>query len=302
MTFNNDADIESADVKKTRGGGSTAMIGGGSIIGVLAVFLISQFLGVDLSGILGGTTDGTGAGSGGSDTSTSQDLSQDLAKCKTGADANKYDDCRMQGAAKSLNAYWSSQMKGYQKPGFTLVDGQTATPCGTASNAVGPFYCPTNQTIYIDTSFWQMLRTQFGATAGPLAQMYVLSHEWGHHIQNELGTFSEHQSRATGASSDSVRLELQADCYAGAWVAAASDTKDENGVAFLQPPTKDQIKDALNAAAAVGDDHIQEQAGGASNSDSWTHGSSAQRQKWFETGYKGGPRACTTFDVPASQL
>ncbi|WP_028245064.1 KPN_02809 family neutral zinc metallopeptidase [Pseudoclavibacter soli] len=296
MTFNNNANIESDDVQKRRGGGRTAMIGGGGVLGLIVVALVSQFLGVDVSGVVGGLT-------GDSNTSTtSTDLSADLDKCKTGADANSDDECRMQGAAKSLNVYWSGQLSDYAKPGFVLVDGETSTPCGTASNAVGPFYCPSDQTIYIDTSFWQVLRRDFDATAGPLAQMYVLAHEWGHHVQNETGAFAAHQSRETGAASDSVRLELQADCYAGAWVAAASTTTDENGVALLQQPTTDQITDALNAASAVGDDHIQQQSGVTTNSESWTHGSSAQRQKWFNAGYAGGPQRCDTFSVSAGQL
>lgn len=295
MTFNDNADITSDGVQKRRGGGRTAMLGGGGVLGLIVVALVSQFLGVDVSGVVGGLTDGQ--------TSTSAtDLTADLAKCKTGADANSDDECRMQGAAKSLNAYWSGELSDYQTPGFVLVDGETSTPCGTASNAVGPFYCPSDRTIYIDTSFWQVLRSDFDANAGPLAQMYVVAHEWGHHVQNLEGTLAAHQSSQTGAASDSVRTELQADCYAGAWVAAASTTTDENGVALLQQPTADQIADALDAASAVGDDHIQQQAGVDVSSESWTHGSSAQRQRWFNAGHTGGPQRCDTFSVSAAQL
>ena len=141
-----------------------------------------------------------------------------------------------------------------------------------------------------------MLAQQFGDEAGPLAQLYVLAHEYGHHIQQITGTFDQYPNNGTGPTSNGVRTELQADCFAGAWVANAAQQTDAKGVPFLQAPTEDQIRDALDAAAAVGDDHIQAQSGQV-NPESWTHGSSEQRQRWFATGYKSGVYACDTFAV-----
>jgi predicted metalloprotease len=176
-----------------------------------------------------------------------------------------------------------------------LFSDATGTGCGNATSATGPFYCPTDESIYVDTGFFDELRNQFGASGGPLAEMYVVAHEWGHHIQNVLGTMNNLDLRDTGPTSDSVRLELQADCYGGSWAKDASTVPDSSGVPFLQPITKQQIDDALNAASVIGDDRIQSQATGQVNPETWTHGSSAQRQKWFSIGFEQGPNACQTF-------
>jgi predicted metalloprotease len=226
--------------------------------------------------------------------------------CESGADANRDDACRIEFTEQSLDYYWSGLGPtygfDYTEPRVVVFDGATNTGCGNASTAVGPFYCPPDQTIYLDTAFYQTLRTQFGASAGPLAQEYILAHEFGHHIQHLLGTTEGLDLQDTGAASDSVRLELQADCFAGAWVAAASTTVDDTGNTFLQPVTAQQVADALNAASSVGDDSIQETTQGQSNPETWTHGSSEQRQKWFQTGYEGGPDACTTFQAAPGDL
>ena len=132
--------------------------------------------------------------------------------------------------------------------------------------------------------------------------MYVIAHEWGHHIQNIAGIMKGLDLQNTGAASDSVRLELQADCFAGAWAGSASTTADASGTPFLEPITNEQIADALNAAASVGDDNIQEATQGQVNKESWTHGSSAQRQKWFQQGYEQGPQGCDTFGATAADL
>jgi len=182
-----------------------------------------------------------------------------------------------------------------------LYDGQTQSGCGTASSATGPFYCPSDQAIYLDVAFFDTLSGDYGASDGSLAQMYVLAHEWGHHISNLIGTLQQ-AGRETGPASGSVRLELQADCFAGAWVKDASTVTDDAGVPFLQPVTQQQIADAMSAAAAVGDDHIMESAGVEVNPERFTHGTSEQRQRWFQAGYRSGPAACGTFDVPASEL
>ena len=289
MTFNDDADIKGGRVSK-RGRNTAIGIGGGGV-GLIAIVLISQLLGVDLTGLVGGTS---GTSSNATDTP--------LTECRTGAQANNDIDCRMQAAATSLDSYWSGTVDGYTQPQLVIFDGSTNTGCGGATTAVGPFYCPNDQTVYIDTAFYDELKSQFGATGGPLAQLYVIAHEWGHHIQNITGIMDNLNLQQTGPTSDSVRLELQADCFAGSWVGAAQSTKDANGVPFLEPVTQSEINDALNAAASVGDDHIQQATQGQVNPESFTHGTSAQREKWFNAGLKGGPHACDTFGASAGSL
>lgn len=293
MTFNPNADISG---NTTRRRGRNAAIGGGvgvGVIGILAL-LIGPMLGVDLSGFIGG---GGGAPSGGSASSEGT-----LLECKTGADANTNDDCRMAGAEVVLNDYWTEHVDGYVAPTMTVVDGQTPTQCGTASNAVGPFYCPPEQGVYIDPDFFAIMRQQFGASAGELAQLYIVGHEWGHHIQNITGVMRQHPNNGTGPDSNGVRTELQADCYAGAWLGDVTQQKDDNGVPYLQPPTEAQLSDAVNAAYVVGDDHIQQQSGGFVSPESFTHGSSEQRKYWFANGYQNGLGVCDTFAIPGDQL
>jgi predicted metalloprotease len=174
-----------------------------------------------------------------------------------------------------------------------------STACGSATSAVGPFYCPGDQTVYLDTGFYDELRNRFDAEGGPLAQMYVVAHEFGHHIQNLQGTMDSIERGDTGPTSDAVRLELQADCFAGAWAGEASTVPDDSGTPFLKPITKAQVADALNAAASIGDDRIQESTQGQVNPEAWTHGSSEQRQQWFETGFEQGAAACDTFAAGA---
>ena len=291
MTFNDDADIRGGRV--TKRGRNTAIGVGGGGLGLLAIVIIGQLLGVDLTGLVGG---GSGSGSGSSEPGTA------LSQCQTGAQANTDIDCRMQAAATSLDAYWGGAVQGYTQPQLVIFDSGTSTGCGSATTAVGPFYCPPDQTVYIDTAFYDELRSRFGASGGPLAQLYVIAHEWGHHIQNITGIMNGLNLQATGPTSDSVRLELQADCFAGSWVGAASDTKDANGVPFLEPVTAAEITDALDAAASVGDDHIQQSTQGQVNPESFTHGTSAQREKWFDVGRTQGAQACDTFGATASGL
>jgi len=297
MSFNDDANLDTSGVQR-RGGGRGIAIGGGSAVVLIIAFVASQFLGVDLTGLVSGVVDN------GSQSSQSDPSS--LEQCKTGADANKNVDCRMVGAQNSLDAYWSAQAPQlgirYRTPGFVLYDGQTSSGCGTASNSVGPFYCPGDQTMYIDPSFFTLMERQLGAEDGPLAELYIVGHEWGHHIQNELGVFDRIDQRATGPASDGVRSELQADCYAGSWIASASQTTDKQGTALLKPPTQSQISNALGAASAVGDDHIQSQSGRGVHPESFTHGTSEQRTRWFTTGLQQGWQACDTFKVSASKL
>jgi predicted metalloprotease len=237
-----------------------------------------------------------GGGTGTSPTDSS------LEQCQTGEDANENLDCRMKGAAASLEEFWSNTLDGATPTEIALFTGGVDTGCGGATSAVGPFYCPRDQVIYIDTAFFDQLKTQFGSSGGPLAQLYVVGHEWGHHIQNITGVMNNLDLQTTGPTSDGVRLELQADCFAGAWIAGASTTLDDSGTPYLEPPTQDQIRDALSAAAAVGDDNIQEQTQGQVQPETWTHGSSDARQKWFLVGYEQGANACDTFGASAADL
>ncbi len=294
MTFNDNANIGGGKVSK-RGRNTGIAVGGGGV-GLIVLFVLSQFLGVDLTGLAGGGQPQPESGSVSS-----------LENCQTGADANVDIECRIKGAAASLDEYWATELPSlggaYQSPQpIVLFTESTNTGCGGASSATGPFYCPPDQTIYIDTAFFDDLRTRFGSSGGPLAEMYVVAHEWGHHIQNLTGALEQSQDGQTGAGSNAVRVELQADCYAGAWSASASKTLDASGVPFLQPITQEQIQDALSAASAVGDDRIQESTQGRVNPEGWTHGSSEQRQRWFMTGYDQGAGACNTFAPDDSQL
>jgi len=297
MTFNEDSRLSGGKVKRR---GRTTAIGGGAVgVTAIVVFLIAQFTGVDLSGFVG---DG-----GGTTQIQQQGGTADAApECRTGEDANLRVECRMEGAAESLDGYWTAESRqlgvSYTSPDFFLFSGSTDTSCGQASAATGPFYCPPDRAVFLDTAFYDDLQSRYGSSGGPLAQMYVVAHEWGHHVQQLQGAFANTDRSGTGASSGSVRVELQADCYAGAWVGDAANTRDADGETFFEPISRAEINDALSAASAVGDDSIQERATGRVDPDSFTHGSSEQRQRWFLQGYQRGATACDTFSVPGSSL
>ncbi len=297
MTFNPDAEIRSGNVSRAggpRGGGGRGLAigGGGGGCLLLVIVLVWAVAGGDVGDLLGGTE------------TTSQGQDTSLAEqCRTGADANADDDCLVQATVESADAVWAALATEAQirfvEPQALLFTDRVSTGCGAATSAVGPFYCPADRTIYIDTSFYGELTSRFGADGGQLAKEYVVAHEYGHHIQELQGTMDRIDPRATGPASDSVRLELQADCYAGVWANHASSATDDDGVAMLEPLSSDDIDSALSAASAVGDDHIQHDvSGGPVTPETWTHGSSEQRRAWFTTGYgSGDPRSCDTFDV-----
>jgi predicted metalloprotease len=297
MRFDDDSQLDSSQVRDTRGRGGgfprrggVAIGGGAGILGVV-VFILLQLLGG------GGTTSGALPG-----IDQIQGESTELAEeCKTGADANTKEDCRVVAVVNSLQEFWAAEFERrgaqYQLAPTTLFSGGVQTGCGAASSDVGPFYCPRDGTVYIDLSFYRDLQTRFGAKGGPFAQAYVLAHEYGHHVQNLTGTMERVGNSQSGEQSGAVRLELQADCYAGLWANhATTEPGPDGGDPLVERITEQDIADGLDAAAAIGDDAIQQRFQGQVNPETWTHGSSAQRQKWFTTGYRTGDLAqCNTF-------
>lgn len=260
------------------------------------MLVLALLLGGDPGSLLGGLSGATDP--------SAQSPGASLEGCETGADANRDVDCRVVFTVGSLDSVWGQELGAqtgtdYIPPEVVLFSGAVNTGCGNATSEVGPFYCPADSTAYFDTSFFQLLVDRFGSSAGPLAQEYVVAHEVGHHIQNQLGDIGRAQTDPRGADSAAVRTELQADCYAGVWAHYADTLPGpDGGPPFLNTLTDTDIQDALSAASSVGDDRIQQSAGGRVNPEGWTHGSSEQRQKWFVTGYRTGRvDACNTYSA-----
>ena len=262
--------------------------GGGGLVTLLlvaAVFILPK--------LLGGATGGLGGAPPAADPAAAPDRP---------ASAGGDDACSTEqeqivcGATNDVADYWVERLPrsfgtDYLETETVFFSGATDTGCGRASSQTGPFYCPLDQLVYFDLDFLAQLQQSFGAT-GDLAAQYIVAHEYGHHVQNVLGINEQmrraQQSDPQRANQYSVALELQADCFAGAWAAdaAARDRFDD----------PQEIEEALEAAAAVGDDAIQQKTQGRVDPESWTHGSSAQRVEWFERGYRtGDPERCTTF-------
>lgn len=298
MTFRGDANFDTTTVSRGGGGGPSGgaiAVGGGGIVTVILV-IISMVFGVDLTGLAP------------SDPIQPQSQSQsqggeEVTGC-TGDDANDPANvtCRMEGGADSMSSFWAATMQAneleYVDPSVQLFDRQVQTGCGDATSAIGPFYCPPDQRIFIDTTFFQQMRDQFGAEGGNLAELYVLAHEWGHHIQGVTGQLGRVQQGDSGPQSSAVRSELQADCYAGAWIGSAIEVPDGGDAPVIESVSEEQMRQAVDAAKTIGDDRLQEMSGGGVNPEGWTHGSSEQRQTWLLNGSSGGVGACDTWNAP----
>jgi hypothetical protein len=316
VDFNRDAELDTSQVSDDRDGGGygggggglggRVAIGGGgvSVVGIIIYLLLNQLGGGSLSGGLsglGGGGLGSGEPGGQSPTGASGGVNGGhiAAQCHSGADADQQTQCEVVGLVNSIQSYWSSEFRQSgrtYRPAVTHVfRGQVETGCGPATADVGPFYCPADKNVYLDLSFYQELTQRFGAQGSAFAHAYVLAHEYGHHVQDLLGRSAG--GSATGATSGSVRLELQADCYAGVWANHAEQTTSASGKPLIENISQDDIHSALDTASRIGDDFIQSQiAHQQVNSGQFTHGTSAQREKWLTTGLQtGDPARCDTF-------
>ena len=293
MRFRRNAPLDTGQVRDARGRsmgpGGVAVGGGGlGLVGLIIYILISVLSngggGAGLPPQLAPLADQRVSVN---DTPSDIDMN-----CKTGQDANKRTDCRIVAVVNSVQEFWNGVFersnRQYQYSDTVFFTGQTDTECGTADSQVGPFYCPRDKLVYIDLGFFDELQSRFGVGSSAFVQAYVIAHEYGHHVQDQLGALGG-GSGGAGATGRSVRTELQADCLAGVWANHAAQT------GYLTALTQADIADGLNAAAAVGDDRIQQETQGRVNPDSWTHGSAAQRQHWFTVGYRSGkPASCDT--------
>ena len=289
MKYNDQARL---DPSQMGGGGGrrpspTLALGGGA--GAIVVIVIALLFGVDPGQVLQGTSTGGPAPSASSSA---------FAQCTRGSDIGADRNCRFVAYTNSIQDYWGATAQGYQVIKVNPFQGTTNTACGSATSEVGPFYCPADTAVYLDLGFFDQLTTQLGAQGGDAAEAYVLAHEFGHHIQKLTGTMAKVQGgpQSTGPKSPGVRLELQADCYAGTWFNHA--TNDPNSP--IAEVSRDDLARAVDAAAAVGDDRLQQTARGQVSPESWTHGSAGSRQKWLLQGFESGnPSACNTFAAGA---
>ncbi|MDQ2966802.1 MAG: neutral zinc metallopeptidase [Actinomycetota bacterium] len=291
MRFRRNAPLDPGQVTDARGRGmgpgGLAVGGGGlGLVGLVIYVLISL---LSNGGGLGqlAPLDNQQVGQG--DTPAEVDTA-----CKTGQDANERQDCRIVAVVNSVQEFWDGVFqrsnRQYQFADTVFFNGQVNTECGTADSQVGPFYCPRDKLVYIDLGFFDELQSRFGVGSATFVQAYVIAHEYGHHVQDQLGVLDKTAGDRQGPESLSVRSELQADCYAGVWAAHAVETRT------VEELTQADINHGLDAAAAIGDDRIQQSTQGQVNPETWTHGSSEQRRRWFSKGYEQGrPAVCDTF-------
>jgi uncharacterized protein len=292
MRFRRGATLDTGQVTDARGRRPSGMaLGGGAgglgVVGVLIFLAITLLSGN--SGGLGqlGALDDQSVGQ----SSTPTDIRQE---CRTGEDANTRDDCRVVGVVNSVQKFWAGVFQNsnrtYQPVNTVFFSDQVQTGCGLASSAVGPFYGPADKLVYIDLGFFADVEDQLGVEVTPFVQAYVIAHEYGHHVQDQLGVLDAIRGDRQGPESKAVRSELQADCYSGVWAAHSVET------GLIEELTQADINSGLDAAAAIGDDRIQEKTQGQVNPETWTHGSAEQRRRWFSRGYETGrPAACDTF-------
>jgi predicted metalloprotease len=291
MRFRPGARLDPGQVTDVRGrrlgGGGLALGGGGLGLAAVVVYLLFALLsgGGGLGDLAALDEQQVGRGN------TPSEVSQE---CRTGADANERQDCRIVADVNSVQQFWNGVFersgRQYRYANTVFFTDGVQTGCGFASSQVGPFYCPADQRVYIDLGFFDELSSRFDVATGPFVEAYVIAHEYGHHVQNQLGVLQSIRGDAQGPQSKAVRSELQADCYAGAWAANAVDT------GLIEELTQTDINQGLDAAAAIGDDRIQERTQGQVNPETWTHGSAEQRRRWFSRGYETGrPAECNTF-------
>ncbi len=293
MEYRDSARIDTSSVRRgggsgRRGGGRMAIGGGvGGVVVLVLVLLFGNSLGINVNDLMGGDT-GVQQEAGGT--------TDDMPECRTGKDIETNRECRWPAYVSAIESYWSTALDGYEHAPTELFSGQVATACGTGSSEMGPFYCPGDTTVYVDTQFMGTLLKSLGAAGGDAAEAYVLAHEYGHHVSNQTGQMEKSRAGGndTGPASNQVRLELQADCYAGVFF--ANTVKDPNSP--IESISRDDLNRVVDAARAVGDDHIQEQGGGRAVPESWTHGSSEMRQRWVSKGFDtGDANVCDTFST-----
>jgi predicted metalloprotease len=288
MRFRPGAKLDTGQVTDARGrGGGLALGGGGLGIAGLVIYLLVALLGGGNGLGQLAPLDNTKVGAGDTPSTIAQD-------CQTGQDANQREDCRIVAVVNSVQKFWNgvftSSNRKYQYVDTVFFTDSIQTGCGNATSAVGPFYCPEDDLVYIDLGFFDAVSSQLDIDVTPFVEAYVLAHEYGHHVQDQLGVLDSIRGSRQGPESKGVRSELQADCYAGVWAKHAVET------GLIVELTQADINSGLDAASAIGDDRIQQKTQGQVNPETWTHGSATQRRSWFARGYRTGkPAACDTF-------
>lgn len=282
MQYRDDAQLDQGQVSYSKGSrtGRIALGGGAGIV----VLVLALVFGFDLTSFLDPDPAPEATGT--------QDAS--APACELGSDIDGNRECRWVAYVNSIQGYWKDAYPGYVAATTEIFSGSVDTACGTANSQVGPFYCPEDRRVYIDTAYAGLLLDKLGATGGDAAEAYILAHEYGHHISNLSGQLARARAggNTTGPKSAQTRLELQADCYAGVWF--ANTVADEDSI--IEEITADDLERVVDAAKAVGDDNIQLQSTGGVTPESWTHGSSAMRQRWVNIGFASGdPASCDTF-------